>query len=46
MVMNPQQFGLVVCTNMFGYILSDLTAGLVVTGLAYGRKYRRMMLPV
>jgi len=29
MVMNPQQFDVVVCTNMFGDILSDLTAGLV-----------------
>lgn len=29
MVMNPKQFDVVVCTNMFGDILSDLTAGLV-----------------
>jgi isocitrate dehydrogenase (NAD+) len=29
MVMNPQQFDVVVTTNMFGDILSDLTAGLV-----------------
>lgn len=29
MVINPQQFDVVVCTNMFGDILSDLTAGLV-----------------
>lgn len=29
MVMNPNQFDVVVCTNMFGDILSDLTAGLV-----------------
>ncbi|PPD50829.1 MAG: isocitrate dehydrogenase [Methylobacter sp.] len=29
MVMNPHQFDVVVCTNMFGDILSDLTAGLV-----------------
>ena len=29
MVMNPQQFDVIVCTNMFGDILSDLTAGLV-----------------
>ncbi len=29
MVMDPQQFDVVVCTNMFGDILSDLTAGLV-----------------
>jgi isocitrate dehydrogenase (NAD+) len=29
MVMNPLQFDVVVCTNMFGDILSDLTAGLV-----------------
>lgn len=29
MVMNPAQFDVVVCTNMFGDILSDLTAGLV-----------------
>ncbi len=29
MVMNPQQFDVVVATNMFGDILSDLTAGLV-----------------
>ena len=29
MVMNPSQFDVVVCTNMFGDILSDLTAGLV-----------------
>jgi len=27
--MNPHQFDVVVCTNMFGDILSDLTAGLV-----------------
>jgi len=30
MVMNPQQFDVVVTTNMFGDILSDLTAGLSV----------------
>jgi len=29
MVMNPKQFDVVVTTNMFGDILSDLTAGLV-----------------
>ena len=29
MVMNPAQFDVVVTTNMFGDILSDLTAGLV-----------------
>jgi isocitrate dehydrogenase (NAD+) len=29
MVMNPHQFDVVVTTNMFGDILSDLTAGLV-----------------
>jgi isocitrate dehydrogenase (NAD+) len=29
MVMNPAQFDVIVCTNMFGDILSDLTAGLV-----------------
>ncbi|MEN9596913.1 MAG: hypothetical protein RL236_1347, partial [Pseudomonadota bacterium] len=29
MVMDPQQFDVIVCTNMFGDILSDLTAGLV-----------------
>ncbi len=29
MVMDPSQFDVVVCTNMFGDILSDLTAGLV-----------------
>jgi len=29
LVMNPQQFDVIVCTNMFGDILSDLTAGLV-----------------
>ncbi len=29
MVMNPNQFDVIVCTNMFGDILSDLTAGLV-----------------
>ncbi len=29
MVINPQQFDVVVCTNMFGDILSDLAAGLV-----------------
>jgi isocitrate dehydrogenase (NAD+) len=29
MVMNPKQFDVIVCTNMFGDILSDLTAGLV-----------------
>jgi isocitrate dehydrogenase (NAD+) len=29
MVMKPQQFDVVVTTNMFGDILSDLTAGLV-----------------
>jgi isocitrate dehydrogenase (NAD+) len=29
MVMNPEYFDVVVCTNMFGDILSDLTAGLV-----------------
>ena len=29
MVMKPEQFDVVVCTNMFGDILSDLTAGLV-----------------
>lgn len=29
MVMDPHQFDVVVCTNMFGDILSDLTAGLV-----------------
>lgn len=29
MVMNPQQFDVIVTTNMFGDILSDLTAGLV-----------------
>ncbi len=29
MVMNPHQFDVIVCTNMFGDILSDLTAGLV-----------------
>ncbi|MGR8952747.1 MAG: isocitrate/isopropylmalate dehydrogenase family protein [Gammaproteobacteria bacterium] len=29
LVMNPKQFDVVVCTNMFGDILSDLTAGLV-----------------
>lgn len=29
MVINPQQFDVVVTTNMFGDILSDLTAGLV-----------------
>jgi len=29
MVMNPQQFDVVITTNMFGDILSDLTAGLV-----------------
>ena len=29
MVMDPSQFDVIVCTNMFGDILSDLTAGLV-----------------
>jgi isocitrate dehydrogenase (NAD+) len=29
MVMDPKKFDVVVCTNMFGDILSDLTAGLV-----------------
>jgi isocitrate dehydrogenase (NAD+) len=29
LVMNPQQFDVIVTTNMFGDILSDLTAGLV-----------------
>lgn len=29
MVMDPTQFDVIVCTNMFGDILSDLTAGLV-----------------
>jgi isocitrate dehydrogenase (NAD+) len=29
LVMNPAQFDVIVCTNMFGDILSDLTAGLV-----------------
>jgi isocitrate dehydrogenase (NAD+) len=29
LVMNPYQFDVIVCTNMFGDILSDLTAGLV-----------------
>ncbi|MGR8980010.1 MAG: isocitrate/isopropylmalate dehydrogenase family protein [Gammaproteobacteria bacterium] len=29
LVMNPKQFDVIVCTNMFGDILSDLTAGLV-----------------
>lgn len=29
MVMDPGQFDVIVCTNMFGDILSDLTAGLV-----------------
>ncbi len=29
LVMNPSQFDVIVCTNMFGDILSDLTAGLV-----------------
>jgi isocitrate dehydrogenase (NAD+) len=29
LVMKPEQFDVVVCTNMFGDILSDLTAGLV-----------------
>lgn len=29
LVMNPNQFDVIVCTNMFGDILSDLTAGLV-----------------
>lgn len=29
MVMDPKQFDVIVCTNMFGDILSDLTAGLV-----------------
>ena len=29
LVMNPHQFDVIVCTNMFGDILSDLTAGLV-----------------
>lgn len=29
LVMDPQQFDVIVCTNMFGDILSDLTAGLV-----------------
>ncbi|CAA9889882.1 3-isopropylmalate dehydrogenase [Candidatus Methylobacter favarea] len=29
LVMHPQQFDVIVCTNMFGDILSDLTAGLV-----------------
>ncbi len=29
MVMDPHQFDVIVCTNMFGDILSDLTAGLV-----------------
>ncbi|MGR9087390.1 MAG: isocitrate/isopropylmalate dehydrogenase family protein [Gammaproteobacteria bacterium] len=29
LVMNPNQFDIIVCTNMFGDILSDLTAGLV-----------------
>jgi isocitrate dehydrogenase (NAD+) len=29
MVMDPSQYDVIVCTNMFGDILSDLTAGLV-----------------
>ena len=29
LVMDPSQFDVIVCTNMFGDILSDLTAGLV-----------------
>jgi isocitrate dehydrogenase (NAD+) len=29
LVMDPNQFDVIVCTNMFGDILSDLTAGLV-----------------
>jgi len=29
LVMDPHQFDVIVCTNMFGDILSDLTAGLV-----------------
>ncbi len=29
LVMNPKMFDVIVCTNMFGDILSDLTAGLV-----------------
>jgi isocitrate dehydrogenase (NAD+) len=29
LVLNPQQFDVIVCTNVFGDLLSDLTAGLV-----------------
>jgi 3-isopropylmalate dehydrogenase len=37
LVMHPQDFDVVLCTNMFGDILSDLTAGLVGgLGLAAG----------
>jgi 3-isopropylmalate dehydrogenase len=37
LVMRPQEFDVVLCTNMFGDILSDLTAGLVGgLGLAPG----------
>jgi 3-isopropylmalate dehydrogenase len=37
LVMHPQEFDVVLCTNMFGDILSDLTAGLVGgLGLAAG----------
>jgi 3-isopropylmalate dehydrogenase len=37
LVMRPQEFDVVLCTNMFGDILSDLTAGLVGgLGLAAG----------
>ena len=37
LVMRPQEFDVVLCTNMFGDILSDLTAGLVGgLGLASG----------